>query len=188
MEGGANKDVIFFSAIFDRYSKKYAEAVKKLENSKNDVFYNQFFYTTYTLILAELHGHLKNRDLEKIYYKEAKTFLEEKIVQLPNDARYYSALGIAYAGLGENKDAIRLGKKATEMLPISKEAWRGSYRVWELAKIYTMVGEHELAMDQLEIVLSMPSEFSIPLIKTDPTWAPLLDKPRFKLLEEKYEH
>lgn len=60
--------------------------------------------------------------------------------------------------------------------------WQGLFRI----QIYTMVGEYDLAMDHLEIVLSMPSEFSIPLIRTDPTWTLILDNPRFKKLIEKY--
>ena len=176
----------FFSILFDIYTKNFSEAQVKLEMSKNSDFYNQFFYTPYVLILAKVYGYLQNKGSERKCYEEAVSYLEDKIKSSPNDARFYSALGIAYAGLGRKADAIRTGKKATEMLPVSKESWRGSYRVWELAEIYTMVGEYELAMDQLEIVLSMPSEFSIPLIKSDPIWTQLAEKQRFNKLVEKY--
>jgi len=36
----------------------------------------------------------------------------------------YSALGIAYAGLGRKEDAVRSGKHAVDLLPVEKEAWR----------------------------------------------------------------
>ncbi len=62
----------------------------------------------------------------------------------PDDARYRSALGIAYAGLGRKEDAIREGELAVELLPMSKEAWRGAYRVEDLARIYATVGEYEV--------------------------------------------
>jgi hypothetical protein len=47
-----------------------------------------------------------------------------------------------------------------------------------------MVGEFDAAIDQLEFLLSIPSEVSIPLLRLDPTWAPLCDHPRFKKLVE----
>ena len=59
--------------------------------------------------------------------------------------------------LGEKENAIREGKYGYELLPISKEAWRGTWRLLDLAKIYTMVGEHELALDAIEDLLKRPS-------------------------------
>jgi hypothetical protein len=54
--------------------------------------------------------------------------------------------------------------------------------LWDLAKIYAKVGESEKALDLLEQVVSMPSDFSIAWIRGDPTWAPLRNNPRFKKL------
>ena len=71
-----------------------------------------------------------------------------------------------------------------ELLPVTKEAWRGLYRVDALAKIYVMVGEFDAAIDQLDFLLSIPSQLSIPLLRLDPAWAPLRDHPRFKKLLE----
>ena len=76
--------------------------------------------------------------------------LETRIQEHPDDDRFRSALGIAYAGLGRKEDAIREGKLGVELLPMSKEAWRGAYREEDLARIYTMVGEHDAAIDRLE--------------------------------------
>ncbi len=70
---------------------------------------------------------------------------------------------------------------------MSKEAWRGAYRVEDLARIYVMVGEYDAAIDQLEFLLSRPGELSIPLLRLDPHWKPLWDHPRFQELVEKYE-
>ena len=40
----------------------------------------------------------------------------------------------------------------------------------------------DAAIDQLEYLLSIPSIISIPLLNSDPTWAPLRDHPRFQKL------
>jgi Flp pilus assembly protein TadD len=125
-----------------------------------------------------------NQQAEQAYYESARNILESKIQEQPEDARFHSSLGIAYAGLGRKQDAIREGKLAVDLLPVTKEAWRGLHRVEALAKIYVMVGEFDAAVDQLEFLLYRPGELSIPLLRLDPAWNPLRNHPRFqKLLE-----
>ena len=69
---------------------------------------------------------------------------------------------------------------------MSKEAMRGAFRVEDLARIYTMVGEYDAAIDQLEILLAVPSITAIPMLRIDPIWKPLRDHPRFQRLLERY--
>ena len=122
---------------------------------------------------------------KKDYYDSARVVIESKLTTLPDDARLHSALGIVLAGLGKKDEAIREGIRATELLPITKEAWRGFLRELDLAKIYSMVGDYDLAIDKLEYLLSIPGELSVPYIKLDPVWQPLLKIPRFqKVLEQ----
>ena len=49
-----------------------------------------------------------------------------------------------------------------------------------------MLGEQDAAIDQLDILLSIPSWLTVPLLKLDPQWDPLREHPRFKALVEKY--
>ena len=112
----------------------------------------------------------------------AKDEMTRIIQEQPDDARFHSALGIAYAGLGRKEDAVREGKRGVELLPISKEAWRGTYRVRDLAHIYVMVREYDAAIDQIETLLSVPSEVSVTWLRGDPTWAPLRNNSRFQKL------
>jgi tetratricopeptide (TPR) repeat protein len=96
----------------------------------------------------------------------------------------HSALGIAYAGLGKKEEAIREGQLAVELLPETTDAWAGLWRLEDLARIYVMVGEYDLAVEKLEYLLTIPSELSVPLVQLDPTWKPLHNHPRFKKLIE----
>jgi hypothetical protein len=70
------------------------------------------------------------------------------------------------------------------LLPVTKEAWRGLRRVEDLARIYVMVGEFDAAIDQIEFLLANPGPMSIPLLRLDPAWDPLRDHPRFRKLVE----
>ncbi len=109
---------------------------------------------------------------------------DPKIQERPEDERFHSFLGIVYAGLGRKEDALREGKLAVELLPVSKDAWRGCYRVKDLARIYVMVGEFDAAIEKIELLLDRPSEMSIPLLRLNPAWDPLRDYPRFKRFVE----
>ncbi len=124
--------------------------------------------------------------LARADYETARALLETKLQDQPQDERLHSSLGIAYAGLGLVEEAIRAGKRGVELMPVSKEAYRGVYRVEDLARIYVMVGEYDAAIDQLEFLLSRPGNLSIKLLQLDPRWKPLWDHPRFQELVEKY--
>ncbi len=164
---------------------KYEVTLKILSDDPANLYENQFTFLPEPQIMATIYRLQNKNDLAKDYYDSARVVIEEKLKSLPEDARLHSALGIVLAGLGKKDEAIREGIRATELLPITKEAWSGFIRELDLAKIYAMVGEYDLAIDKLEYLLSIPGELSVPYIKLDPVWRPLLKIPRFqKILEE----
>jgi serine/threonine-protein kinase len=168
-------------STLDVYEGNYQEALDRLSLKSEDSD-DQFLFIPKATRYADIYRYMNEHELAKKYYDEARDFLEDKILQEPDDSRFHSALGIAYAGLGRKEDAIREGKMGVDLLPITKDAWRGVYRAKELAQIYVMVGKFDLAMDQIEDLLSRPGYLSIPLLRLDPVWAPLRDHPRFKKL------
>jgi serine/threonine-protein kinase len=166
----------------------YQEALDRLNGLSSEVIHeDQWLYVPKAQLSAQVSGLMRNQELERAYYDSARSMLETKVQQHPDDERLRSALGIAYAGLGQKHDAIREGELAVELLPMSKEAWRGAYRVGDLARIYTMVGEYDAAIDRLDGLLSVPSPTAVPMLRIDPTWDRLRDHPRFQALLEKYE-
>ncbi len=141
---------------------------------------------TPALLAARTHRLRGESELAHASYDSARAILERELDARPDDDRIHSALGIAYAGLGRKDEAIREGKRGVELYPVSKDAMIGPFRVADLAEIYTMVGEYDAALDEIEYLLSIPSEMSVPLLRLDPIWDPLRDHPRFQDLLEKY--
>jgi len=173
------------SVLLDVLEKKYQQALENLSSIKLEAFDTQFCFIPKELLFAQISGLMRNLQSEQAYYESARSILQVKIKELTEDSRFHSSLGIAYAGLGRKADAIREGELATDLLPVTKEAWRGTFRVEDLARIYVMVGEFEAAIEKLEFLLSVPSELSTPLLRLDPAWDPLRDHSRFKKLLEK---
>ncbi len=56
-----------------------------------------------------------------------------------------------------------------------------------MAYVYTIVGEYDLAIDELEYHLSIPAWSSPASLRAEPIFAPLQDIPRFQALLEKYD-
>lgn len=139
------------------------------------------FYPTY-LLRAQLESLRGNEKRAIAWYDSARVYLEHRLKINPTDERAVSALGIALAGLGQKEEAVRTGLRGVELLPVEREAWRGAFRLYDLARIYAMTGGEEKAMDALERLLSIPSETSTTWLKADPTWRALRGHKRFQKL------
>jgi len=170
--------------LVDIFEGKYKEALHRLSSVSSEEFSDQFYFVPKDNLIGQIYSIMNKDQLAEKHYESAVRLLGEKIKEDPEDSRYYSALGIAYAGLGKKEEAIHAAQKATEILPISKEAYRGIFRAKDLAQVYVMVGEFDRALDLIEKLLSIPGEISMPLLRIDPVWVPLHSSPRFEKLAE----
>jgi TolB-like protein/class 3 adenylate cyclase/Tfp pilus assembly protein PilF len=107
--------------------------------------------------------------------------IETKIVHdQPDYAPAWSRLGLIDAGLGRKEDAVREGRRACELLPVTKDAMDGPSYVVNLAMIYAWSGEKDLALEQLEIAARIPSGITYGELKLYPQWDSLRGGPRFE--------
>jgi len=172
--------LIEFNFLLDIYDGNYKKALSYL-SSENYAFVNyHLYFNLKSLLYARVYNLLEMPEKAHEYFDSARATIESRILISPDDPRLYSAIGIAYAGLGLKEEAIKAGKKAVELMPISKEAYRGAARTEDLARIYVMVGEYDAALDQIKLLLSVPSRLSVKLLLLDPTWKPLWNLPGFK--------
>jgi serine/threonine-protein kinase len=133
---------------------------------------------------------LRGMSLQKLGQPEAArdlvltslALLEETVGQRPEDAQAHSGLGLALALLGRRDEAVHHGLRATELIPVSRDAYEGPVALTDLARIYAVLGEVELAIDQLEILLTIPGDISVVELGLDPIWDPLRSSPRFQEL------
>jgi TolB-like protein/tRNA A-37 threonylcarbamoyl transferase component Bud32/cytochrome c-type biogenesis protein CcmH/NrfG len=106
---------------------------------------------------------------------------QEKIVQAhPDHAPALCVLGLIDAALGRKDEALREGRRAIELLPITKDALSGSGIVLYFAMIAAWVGEKDLACEQLARARKHSREVSYGQLKLLPSWDPLRGEPCFE--------
>jgi TolB-like protein/Flp pilus assembly protein TadD len=107
---------------------------------------------------------------------EVATIVESQ----PEFAAAISLLGMIDAGLGRKEDALREGRRACELLPISKDAIDGVALAVNLAQIYAWTGERDLAIEQIAAVQRVPNYLSYGFLKLQPFWDTLRGDARFE--------
>jgi len=116
----------------------------------------------------------------------SKRFAEKYVNDAPKEAGRHTKLGVILAWLGEKEAAIAEGKRATEMLPESVDAFDGPKLTEALAEIYAIVGEQDKAIELLDHLLSRPSFVTVASLKVLPMWDWLRHNPRFNELLKKH--
>ncbi len=169
-------------AGYDTLEREYQSALSRYNSIHENIFNELNTLIPKALLIADIYKYMNQPKLAHAFYDSARIILEISLEENPDDNRIYSSLGMAYAGLGFKEDAIRMGETAVQLMPISRDALIGPQRIEDLAIIYTMVGEYDTAINQLEYLLSIPSCVSVHYIRVNPTWDPLRDHPRFQRL------
>jgi TolB-like protein len=110
----------------------------------------------------------------------ARAEVEQTAREQPNYGPVFTVLGLIDAGLGRREEAIREGRRARELLPITKDSMDGSELMKYLGVIYAWCGEKDLAIEQIAATLRIPSTLSYGNLKLHPYWDPLRGEPRFE--------
>jgi serine/threonine-protein kinase len=123
-------------------------------------------------------------------FAAARKKMEAKSGDKPKDAPYFADIAKLDAGLGRKEEAIREARRAVEIEPIAKDAVNGPGDVAALALVYTWTGERDRALEQLEILATIPGSSQLLIysgllmptygdLRFNPCWDSLRGDPRF---------
>ncbi len=115
-------------------------------------------------------------------FASARVEAETTVREQPDYAQNLSVLGMIDAALGRKEDAIREGRRAAELLPVSKDSLVGATIMEYLGIIYAWTGEKNLAIDEVAATLQIPSNLNYGKLRLHPFWDPLRGDPRFEKL------
>ena len=121
----------------------------------------------------------KDETKARAAFAAARTKQEKLVQEQPNYGPVLCVLGLIDAGLGRKEEALREGRRAVDLLPVTKDSINGAHMIEYYAMIAAWVGEKDLACEQLAKVVQMPGTISYGQLKLLPFWDPLRGDPRF---------
>ena len=128
-------------------------------------------------VVAQMRG---DQAAARAAFTSARTEAAKLVAGQPSYAEAHCVLGMADAALGNKEDAIREGRHAVELLPVTKDAIIGPLLVQNLALVYAWTGEKDLSLEQLAIAARMPGYLSYGKLRLHPYWDSLRGDPRFE--------
>ena len=174
-------------AYIEILDNNYDEAIQITESITEDQSFDQLYfqqgYHSKYLQLGLIFSYKSDKEMASKHFEKAKVFLLSKIDTIQHDySMLYSALGIAYAGLGMKKEAIEAGRKALDIISFSDDAFMGYYSEIDMVKILLLIGEYEDALTRLEYIISKSGLIAVEILKLDPFWNPIREMEGFKAI------
>jgi TolB-like protein/Flp pilus assembly protein TadD len=112
----------------------------------------------------------------------AQKIVEADLAQAPDDAKLVAMLGLIHGRRGRHDEAIAAGRRAVELLPISRDAYDGPLIAAKLAVIYSQAGENDRAIKLLTELVAIPNGATPGTLRIEREWDPLRGDPRFEKL------
>lgn len=187
--GGAVTTVALRLSLIDG---DFAEGARLLGASRSEKYNDSGIgspaanFDGYTLPRAWYEGLIARgrgeMDAAERAFAVAQQRVEADLAQWPDDPKATALLGLVQAARGRKEEALRAGRRAVELLPISKDAFDGPLIVTKLAVIYAQAGEVDLALELLAELMQMPNGPTASTLRVEPEWQALRGDPGFERL------
>jgi serine/threonine-protein kinase len=182
----ADPQVTFFRVLLASSARDFVAADEILSESSNEEFpYGSAARIPRRIVVLWLELWRGNHPTVE-EFGAAREKLYQKVEADPADPWLLTALAATDVALGRKDEAIKEGRRAVEMVPISENAVQGPWIARNLAGVYAWARQPDLAFEQLNILAKIPTDaLTYGDLKTHPDWDPVRKDPRFeKLLAE----
>jgi TolB-like protein/Flp pilus assembly protein TadD len=129
--------------------------------------------------MAIAHWQQGNTALARAYADSSLPATAVQVAASPRDGQTRGLHALMLAYTGKKAEAMTEGKQAVE-LSVAGGVGNVNYSMLLLTRIYLAVGEPELAMDQIEVLLRRPYVVTRAWLAIDPTFRSLKGNPRFE--------
>jgi serine/threonine-protein kinase len=164
--------------------RKFDQAVADAQRARLPKFEADSAIYPRELLCALAYWSKGDRAAAQPLFDKARVAMEPVVAKGTEGPRLRIALAMAYAGLGRKDEAIHQGTLAVDERPISVDAVAAPPIMESLARVYTMLGEKEKALDLLEKISVVPFGPSRSHLKMNPCWDELHNDPRFQQLTQ----
>ncbi len=168
----------------DVLEKRFADALKAWDAASSNIPEERLRQLEARVGIQVLAGQ---DAVAKSECEQTRALLEARLADRPEDRNSLTALAWVYVCLGRNADALRVARRAADLLPIEKDAVAGRVFLAGLAEIEARTGKPDEAVKILRRLTTDPfcGGVSIARLKIDPVWDPIRNDPGFqKLISE----
>jgi len=137
---------------------------------------------TWALVQTQASWLAKDAAATRSFAERAVAAMAEQLKVAPDDPQLHALHGWALAFAGRKEEAIAEGKRGLALRPPERDSVQGPYFLQTLARIYTLTGEQEKAIDTLESLVKLHYWVSPGWLSIDPNFDPLRSNPRFQKL------
>src|SRR5256884_3474239 len=168
--------------------RKYQEGLREAESLQDDVLHGAFeqHLSDKYYLIGFARKALQDEAGARAAFLKAKEILDLQLKQSPDSPDMHIQLAKVLAYLGEKDAALAEARRATELLPESKDAFGGPEIAAGTAEVHAILGDNGRAIENLDGVLSRPSAVTVQSLKVNPIWDSLRNDSRFQALIDKY--
>jgi len=163
------------------WARDYAAALRVAQNNTDDDWSDTANIALPRLLFLAWAQQAGRDPKAADTYAGVRKTVAAALAQQSQRAELHLAAAFAAAGLGMKDEAIAEGRRAAELLPVSRDALSGAAVQVYLAQLYVRVGDHDPAFELLRgaVPLFSGQSFSAALLRLDPNWDPIRNDPRF---------
>jgi tetratricopeptide (TPR) repeat protein len=171
-------------AELDLLEEDYSSAVENIDQAEPQEFidYGESEGEV-NLLKAKIYRHARRPIIARGYYEEAEKFYTNRVQFNTTDYFALSKLGVAYAALGKDQQAMECGQKAIGMARQEDiySATRFPDCLYDMAQTYVLTGDSESALLTIKELLNTHSLYTYDYLKLDPDMKHLLNDPGIDL-------
>ncbi len=173
-------ELTWLEVYYDLCDGKYDHALSLL-TAPGEVLAPEYPDTSdYYSLRGAAYSLMGQPDMAKVYLDSARVRRESLVNAAPNSAPLLSGLAYTYASLGQTDKAVQTAKQAVRLVPISEDALDGPNFIRTLAMVYALGGQPERAIEQIDYLLSIPSNLSANSLRLLPEFATLRGNAQFQ--------
>jgi len=145
-------------------------------------------YLSKDYLRAIIYKKMNQDDRSNILFKQALADVEKQLNNIGDDPRFLAAKGKILAYLGENENAIKYGKMATDMVSVVNDKFQGVDYNYDLAKIYSICGEFKKAVEEIKKIQNVqPNMAIVGFLTNDAEFSNIQKYPGFRRLINDYK-
>jgi TolB-like protein/Tfp pilus assembly protein PilF len=168
--------------------RKYQEGLREAESLPDDLLapIHPAALSSKYFLIGFAQKALRDEAGARAAFLKAKNLLEAQLKESPDSPDMRILLAKVLAHLGEKDAALAEARRATELLPESKDAFGGPEIAAGAAEVHAILGDNGRAIEILDGLLSRPSAVTVQSLKVNPIWDSLRNDPGFQALLNKY--